>query len=142
MAKKNPEVTMRSYGVYTPFDRESEELPHILEFTETVPARVGVEFGYILEIRKARGSLITFRIEHPPFTDSSGEVAPPFEGEQYVRTPEWRFFLGDTVWEPAEDKVGDWTLTTWLDGEEVARRTFELVPPEQAADIPVETPTA
>jgi hypothetical protein len=132
MASKNPEITMRSYGVYTPFDRESDELPHILEFTETVPASVGVEFGYILEIRKARGSLITFRIEHPPFPDSSGQVAPPFEGEQYVRAPEWRFFLGDTVWEPAENKVGPWTLTTWLDGEQVAQRTFDLVPPEQA----------
>jgi hypothetical protein len=132
MAKKNPEITMRSYGIYTPFDRESDELPHILEFTETVPARVGVEFGYILEILKARGSLITFRIEHPPFNNDSGEVAPPFEGEQYVRSPQWRFFLGDTVWEPPEDKVGDWTLTTWLDGEEVAQRTFRLVPPEPA----------
>ena len=134
MAKKDPEVTMRSYGIYTPFDRESDELPHIVEFTTTIPARVGVEFGYILEIRKARGSRITFRIEHPPFENDSGEVAPPFEGEQYVRTPEWRFFLGDTVWEPPGDKVGTWTLTTWLDGEQVARRSFELVPPEQAPD--------
>lgn len=124
---------MRSHGIYTPFNRESDELPRIVKFTTTIPARVGIEFGYILEIRKARGSLITFRIDHPPFLDATGQVSPPFEGRQYVRAPEWRFFLGDTVWAPSEDKVGDWVLTTWLDGEKVAEKAFQLVPPDDAA---------
>ncbi|MFW6061856.1 MAG: DUF3859 domain-containing protein [Planctomycetota bacterium] len=127
MAKKQPEARMVSYGLYTPFDRESEQLPQILEFTDHVPAREGVEFGYILEIRKARGKVLTFRIDHPPFPDKSGETAPPFEGEQRIRAPEWHFFLGDTIWPPVEDKVGDWTLSTWVDGDQVASRTFHVV---------------
>ena len=130
MSKKKPEIRMVSFGRYTPFDKQSDELPRVLEFTTEIPAEVGVEFGYILEIRKARGARLTFRIDHPPFPNETGEVTGPFTGEQYVRTSDYSFFLGDTVWPPAEDKAGDWTLTTWLDGERIGRKTFTLVPVE------------
>jgi hypothetical protein len=131
MSKKKPEIRMVSFGRYTPFDKQSDELPRVLEFTTEIPAEVGVEFGYILEIRKARGARLTIRIDHPPFLNEDGEVTPPFTGEQYVRTSDYSFFLGDTVWPPAEDKVGDWTLTTWLDGEQIAKKTFTLVAPDE-----------
>lgn len=127
MARKSPDIRMVSFGLYTPFDKASKALPRVMEFTEQVPAREGVEFGYVLDIRKARGSEITFRIDHPPFADESGELCPPFEGQEYVRGPSYEFFLGDAIWAPVEEKVGDWTLTTWLDGREVARKTFRVV---------------
>jgi hypothetical protein len=131
MSKKKPEIRMVSFGRYTPFDRRSKELPKVMEFTTQIPAELGVEFGYILQIRKARGARLTIRIDHPPFPDESGQVSPPFTGQQYVRTSDYEFFLGDTVWAPVEDKVGDWTLTTWLEEEQIATKTFQLYLPEK-----------
>ncbi|MGL5620304.1 MAG: DUF3859 domain-containing protein, partial [Tannerellaceae bacterium] len=44
---------------------------------------------------------------------------------------DWQFFLGDTVWAPIEDKVGTWTLITYLDGKEIARKSFEVYLPNE-----------
>jgi Domain of unknown function (DUF3859) len=128
MAKKKPDIRMVSYGVYTPFDAAGTDLPRVVDFTTRIPARVGIEFGYILRIRKARGEKLHFTIEHPPFVEDSGQVAPPFTGEVYVRTSDYQFFLGDSVWEPVDDKMGTWVLTTRLRDEEIARKAFEIVP--------------
>jgi len=127
MAKKRPEVEIHSYGMYDGWDRESRELPTLVSITDEIEAKLDVEFGYILRIRNARNSRITFRIEHPPFKDSSGRTAPPFDGELYVKTNDFRFFLGDTIWSPVEDKRGEWRLITWLDDDKVADKTLMLV---------------
>lgn len=123
---------MVSYGIYEPFDKQSKELPQIVDFTTTIPARLGVEFGYILSINKARGMTLQFIMEHPPFPNSKGQIAPPFEGEEFVRHNEYRFFLGDTFWLPLEDKVGPWRLITMLEGEVIADKTFNIIPDETA----------
>ena len=125
--KKKADVTMYSYGQYDGWDRESKELPNLLKITTEIEATLDVEFGYILRIRNARNSKITFCIEHPPFQESSGEVAPPFKGELYVKNNDFRFFLGDAIWAPVEDKRGAWNLTTWLDGVKVASKILQLV---------------
>lgn len=127
MAKKKPDVSMHSHGLYDGWDRDSKELPKLVKITTEIEAALDVEFGYILRIRNARKSKITFRIEHPPFKDASGNVAAPFEGELYVKTNDFRFFLGDTIWAPVEDKRGEWRLITWLDGEKVADQTLTMV---------------
>ena len=124
--RSKPEVEMHSYGVYEGWDRSSRELPVLVRITDGIEAQIGVEFGYILRIRHARNSKITFRIEHPPFANSSGRPAAPFTGELYVKSNDFRFFLGDTVWEPLEDKRGDWRLMTWLDDQLVADKTIRL----------------
>ena len=128
MAKKKPDIKMRSYGVYTPFEHTGEALPRITEFTTRVPVRPGIEFGYVLQIRKARGMWLRWRIEHPPFTDEDGNVQPPFEGRERIPTPDYRFFIGDTVWEPLADMVGTWKITTWVGDEQAGAKTFQLVP--------------
>ncbi|MFC1761501.1 DUF3859 domain-containing protein [Planctomycetota bacterium] len=127
MAKPKISCKMVSYGIYDGWDRESKSLPQILDFRREVPARIGVEFGYILNFKKAKGMLLSFCIEHPPFLNKRGEVAPPFTGEEYVRSNDWNFYLGDTVWEPVEDKQGSWRLITELEGQVVADETFVLV---------------
>ena len=127
MAKSKPSCKMISYGIYDGWDRESKSLPQILDFQRKIPARIGIEFGYILHFKKAKGKLLSYCIEHPPFLSQHGEVAPPFTGQEYVRTNDWSFYLGDTVWEPAEDKLGIWRLITELDGRIVADETFTLV---------------
>lgn len=127
MAKRKPEVEIHSYGLYEGWNRESRELPNPAAITSEIEAKLDIEFGYILRIRNARNCRITFRIDHPPFKDSSGNTAPSFEGELYVKTNDYRFFLGDTVWSPIEDKRGVWRLITWLDDEKVAEKTLLLV---------------
>jgi hypothetical protein len=118
---------MVNYGVYDGWDRDSKSLPRIREFKREVPTRIGIEFGYILNFKQARGQLLSYCIEHPPFLDKHGEVAAPFTGEEYVRASDWNFYLGDTIWEPVEDKVGTWRLVTELEGRVVADETFTLV---------------
>jgi len=52
---------------------------------------------------------------------------PPFTGDVYVRSNEWQFFLGDTVWEPVADKCGTWRLIVELEGEIMADKSFQIV---------------
>ncbi|MEN8253926.1 MAG: DUF3859 domain-containing protein [Verrucomicrobiota bacterium] len=127
MARKKTEVSMHSHGLYDGWDRDSRDLPNLVKITTEIDAALDVEFGYILRIRNARKRKITFRIEHPPFKGDDGETAPPFVGELHVKTNDFRFFLGDTVWAPVEDKRGEWRLITWLDDEKVADKTLFLV---------------
>lgn len=131
MAKPKTEVKIVSCGLYTPLEKDGKDLPKLVSFTHEIPCEPGVEFGYILHIRKARGLKLSFQIDHPPFTDEEGNVRPPFTDELYVRDNDWKFFLGDTTWEPMDDKEGDWRIRTWLDGNLVADQTLTLVNPQR-----------
>lgn len=130
MKKKNNrpiEIEIINYGEYSQWERESSSLPKFINLTTEVKAELGAEFGMIVEIRKARGRYLDFIIEHPPFTDEKGNVEPPFQGTFRVKHNPFYFFLGDTVWEPLEDKRGDWKMSI-LSGEEVlASKTIRLV---------------
>jgi len=136
MARKKTEVRIINYGRYTPFVKGGKELPKIVEFTTEIPARLEVEFGMILEIRKARGERLEFVIDHPSFRNDDGTLAPPFTGELRITDNEYRFFLGDTFWPPLEDKIGPWRLQAFLGGEVVADKTFNIVPDPQAPAEP------
>jgi len=134
MAKSKPKIKEGSYGLYDGFDREGDQLPKIVSFTTDVPARIGQEFGYILNIKHARGSVIKFEIDHPGVLDADGEPQLPFTGELYVRSNDYDFFLGDGLWEPLEQMYGLWALTTWLNGVQIAQRVFSVAQPVQAWD--------
>lgn len=131
MARKRPDVKELSYGLYERFDADARELPKLDRFTTVVPLRAGQEFGYVLKILHGRGLRIDFEIDHPRVPGADGAVMEPFRGEEFVRTSDFDFFLGDALWEPEGEPlaamVGEWTLTTRLDGKRVARRTFEVL---------------
>ncbi|MDC1106352.1 DUF3859 domain-containing protein [Prolixibacteraceae bacterium] len=127
MAKKKIEVEMYSYGEYTAWDRSSKALPKLLDITNTIKAEIGTEFGYVLIIKKAKGKRLSFRIEHPPFKGEDGKIAAPFTGEYFIRTNNYQFFLGDSIWEPLHDKLGNWKLYTYIDGELVASKYLKLI---------------
>ena len=127
MPKQKPIIKIESCGLYTPLKKEGKDLPKLVRFTEKIPCELGVEFGYILHIRKGRGMKLTFQIDHPPFFDDEGTLRPPFTDELYVRSNDWKFFLGDTIWEPIEDKTGEWRIRSWLNGDLIADRTLTLV---------------
>ncbi len=106
-----------------PLEKQGKALPKLVRFTDEIPCELGVEFGYILRIRNARGLKLTFQIDHPPFSNE------PFTGMEHIPLNDWKFFLGDTTWEPIEDKAGEWRIRTWIDGDLVSDRTLTLVRP-------------
>lgn len=124
--KPLPKTEIVSYGRYTNWDRESKKLPELIDLTTEVKAEIGVEFGMIVEIFQAKGRFLDFVIDHPPFLDDHGNVAAPFEGSYQIRNNPYVFFLGDTIWEPVEDKRGPWTMSVLMDGKELASKTILL----------------
>ena len=126
MRKRKPVFKIYSFGEYSRWNRSAKEIPKILEFTTEIEAEIGTEFGYVLHIKQGKGETLSFKIDHPPFKNSRGEIAPPFEGEEFIRTNDYVFYLGDCVWEPLEDKLGEWKLTTYHDEKVVAKKTFNL----------------
>ncbi len=126
MAKKL-KCEMKTFGIYEPFDRDSDELPRFLKRSVKAPARVGIEFGYILHITGGKGKTLEFEIDHPPFKGKDGQIAGPFVGKVCITSNDYRFFLGDTVWEPVDDKIGPWTLTTFCDGKRIAEKKLTVV---------------
>lgn len=126
MPKISPVFSMKSYGLYTEWKRNSKALPKIIKHTTEIPVEIGVEFGFIISVKKGKGILLDYIIEHPPFNDDKGELAPPFEGSYFVNSNDFEFFLGDTVWEPIEDKAGIWTLSVMYNGKIIAVKSFNL----------------
>ncbi len=127
--RKRPKIELYSYGIYSSWDRDSRELPKLKQITTHIPITPEVEFGYVLKIKGGKGEVLEFVIDHPPFPDKDGNIAAPFAGEVIINSNDWEFFLGDTVWEPYEDKGGNWELTTRLQGKEIARKVFRLFLP-------------
>lgn len=127
MKRKNPTFILYSFGEYSTWNRESKSIPKILDITTEIKAKIGTEFGYVLHIKQGKGEMLDFKIDHPPFKDETGAVSPPFTGQQFIRTNDFEFYLGDCIWEPLDDKLGKWELTTWHNNKIVAHKTFNLV---------------
>lgn len=131
MAKKKIEFKIQNYGIYTQWERGSKALPKIKKITTVIPAALDVEFGLILQIKGGKGLCLDFEIIHPPFIDlKTGEIAPSFVGQHFVNGNDWRFFIGDTFWEPIEDKTGEWEIIVWNDKKEIVRKKFQVVESE------------
>lgn len=133
MAKSKPEVSIQSCGIYSTWDSKSKALPQIEQFTTNVIAKLDVEFGLIINIKKAKGEKLHFCIYHPDIPDSNGETMPPFEGVEYIKENDWQFYLGDTLWEPIENKLGDWRMTLTLNNKIIADKTFNVALEEQGS---------
>jgi hypothetical protein len=126
MAKRKPEIRMRSYGIYSKWDSGSKELPDLVEVTTDIPAQVDIEFGFIVNIKGGKNCELNFCIDHPGIRDADGKKRAPFDGSVFIKSNEWNFFLGDTVWEPIADKIGPWHLWLELAGKRVAEKTFQI----------------
>ncbi|MFK8113353.1 MAG: DUF3859 domain-containing protein [Rubripirellula sp.] len=126
MAKRKPLIKMQSFGVYTRWDSDSKALPRIQEYTTRVRARIDVEFGFVVNIKGAKNRELDFCIDHPGILDADGVRRAPFDGTVYVKSNDWDFYLGDTIWEPIADKLGPWRLSLQMDGALIAEKTFDL----------------
>ncbi|MDO6747033.1 DUF3859 domain-containing protein [Gilvimarinus sp. 1_MG-2023] len=132
MAKKKPEVRIKNWGIYTPWDHSAKSLPTLLKSTFDIPCEEGIEFGYIANIKKAKNKKLQYCIYHPDIPDETGNSLPPFSGEEYIRQNDWNFFIGDTIWKPIGNKQGPWRITLAIDGEIITDKTFRLLPTESA----------
>jgi hypothetical protein len=121
-----PEVRMKSHGIYSGWDKKSRDLPKIIELTTRVPATIDIEFGFVVNIGGAKNRHLDYCIDHPGIRDENGAVRKPFDGTVFIKSNDWDFYLGDTVWAPIDDKIGDWRLTLEIDGDLIADKTFEL----------------
>ena len=126
MAKRKPEFRLRTYGIYTKWDSASKELPRVVEVTTRVRAVIDVEFGLVVNVRGGKNLSLDYCIDHPGILDAEGNRRLPFDGSVYVKTNDWNFFLGDTIWSPIDDKLGQWHLSLSMNGAVVAEKTFEL----------------
>ncbi|RJX72896.1 DUF3859 domain-containing protein [Vibrio sinensis] len=132
MAKRSPIVEISSYGIYSQWDSKSKHLPKIQEFTTKVPAEVDIEFGFVVNIKKAKGAVIEYCIDHPGITNKKGQLLEAFTGELHINSNDWDFYLGDTIWEPLDDKAGKWRMTLSLDSRVIAEKTFTVFLPDEA----------
>lgn len=130
MAKRKPKIRMRTFGIYTQWESKSRTLPKISEVTTRVSAIVDVEFGFIVNVTGGKNQELYYCIDHPGILDDQGKRRPPFDGTVYIKKNDWDFYLGDTIWEPIDDKLGNWHMWLELDGKVVAEKKFELVPVE------------
>ncbi|PKG96148.1 DUF3859 domain-containing protein [Paraglaciecola sp. MB-3u-78] len=127
MSKLRTSFEMTSYGIYESWDEKSKSLPKIKTFTTRIPIQLDIEFGFILKAKKSKGKRLDWSIFHPDVPDESGHAMPPFEGVVYIRNNDWEFYLGDTVWAPIHDKIGDWRMVIEFDGKVIAQKTFSLL---------------
>ena len=62
MVKRKIDIELYSYGEYSRWDRESRDIPRLINIAETIPATIGTEFGYVLKIKRGKGEKLTFQI--------------------------------------------------------------------------------
>ena len=91
MAKQKAIIKMQTYGIHSQWQSKAKELPKIKEFTTDIPAEIDIEFGFIVNIKNARGSKINYCIEHPGIHDQAGKLRAPFTGEIHITNNDWVF---------------------------------------------------
>ena len=120
---------MRTWGIYTQWDSGSKKLPKIVQVTTRVPAEVDIEFGFVVSVKGAKNQELAYCIAHPGILDDAGNRRAPFTGTVHIKTNDWDFFLGDTIWSPIDDKLGEWCLTLEMGGTLIAEKSFDVFPP-------------
>ena len=81
VAKPKPIIEIVSYGIYNKWDADDKSLPKVEEFTTIVEAVVDVGFGFVINIKRAKGEKIRYCIYHPDIPDDNGDIMAPFDGE-------------------------------------------------------------
>lgn len=129
MPKKKPKIKLESFGRYSKWEKDSRQLPKILEFTNTIEAVEGNEFGLILKIERGKGIKLHYIIKHPPFRNEKGKPEPDFTGEYFVNSNQHEFYIGDCIWLPVKDKVGIWEIIVYHEGRIIASQVFKIILP-------------
>lgn len=130
MSKLKADVSVIYSGLFSQWNSDSDELPRFLAATVHVPSIIDTEFGFITRIKKAKNQQLTYCIYHPDIPDEDGQIRPPFDGTVFIKENDWRFYLGDCIWAPITNKVGNWRMTLELNGKIIADKTFKVHLPD------------
>lgn len=108
------------------------DVPQIRFAQTIVPAALDIGFGVLS--RTPPGMVhdpVTITVTHPPFPDSGIEV------ERWTTRLGWEDFglTGFSFDIPGELVLGTWTFSAHADGRELFHVTFEVVPPDMAANV-------
>lgn len=128
MPKRKIKISIANYGEYTTWNKKSRQMPKLLRYTDTIEAIEGNEFGIIINVDHAKGKVLEFIIKHPPLLNPQGNRIPQFKGELYVNSIHTQFFVGDGIWLPLEDKIGEWEVIILLDNKEMVSKKFMIIP--------------
>jgi len=69
MVKRKPVVRICSYGIYAKGDSDSRQLPRFIQPTTRIRARVDIEFGFVVNIKRAKNRVLSYCIDHPGIRD-------------------------------------------------------------------------
>lgn len=134
MPRRKPNIEIANYGRYTTWNKKSRELPKLIKYTTTIPAVDGYEFGITINVDNLKGKVLDFIIKHPELKREDGSLMPQFKGELYVNTNHTQFFVGDGIWLPIDDKIGEWEIVIMYQRKVAVSKKFEIVHPELNAD--------
>lgn len=127
MPKRKPAVSITNYGRYTTWNKTSRELPKLIEYTQIIDAVDGNEFGIVIEVKNLKGKILEFVIKHPPIKNELGNLLPQFKGQLHVRSHNTQFFVGDGIWLPVADKIGEWEVLVYLNGKLCVSKKFNII---------------
>ena len=100
--------------------------PESLSSPRACLPKIDVEFGMVVNIKGAKNQELSYCIDHPGILDADGNRRAPFDGTVFVKTNDWDFYLGDTIWDPINDKLGSWRMALELKNQVIAEKVFEL----------------
>jgi len=126
MPRRKPQISIANYGQYTAWNKTSREMPKLIKYTTTIEAVEGNEFGIIINVDFLKGEILNFIIKHPPIKDGKGNFLPQFKGELHVNSVHTQFFIGDGIWLPVEDKIGDWEVIILHNNKKVVSKSFKI----------------
>lgn len=127
MPRRKPNISIANYGRYSTWDKKSRDLPKLLKYTSEIEAVEGNEFGIIIDVDNMKGKVLNFIIKHPPILNSDGNLLPYFKGVLHVNTNHARFFVGDGIWLPVDDKIGEWEVVILFEGIIKVSKKFNIV---------------
>jgi hypothetical protein len=67
---------------------------------------------------------LDYKIKHPSFKDKFGNIEADFTGVYHVNSNDYRFYIGDCIWKPIEDKCGTWHIIVEHEKTIIAERKF------------------
>ena len=61
--------------------------------------------------------------------DENNIPMTPFTGEVYIKSNDFRFYIGDCIWSPVDNKTGIWEISAQINNKTVANINFEIYLP-------------
>ncbi|MCJ8332118.1 MAG: DUF3859 domain-containing protein, partial [Lentisphaeria bacterium] len=81
---KKSKLNIYTYGIYDGWDSDCKDIPKIKKHCLEIPCKIGIEFGFVVDVEHSRGKKLHWKIEHPPIKDTDGNLLGVFKGEEFI----------------------------------------------------------